>query len=103
MQVIHGIAVDSYGRCAHYHSENDVVANKCATCTTWWACYQCHDQVSDHSFGRMPLSETAVLCGICHTVMDYYTYSARSSCPGCRHSFNSGCALHAHVYFQLDR
>ena len=30
--MIHGIDVDSQGRCAHWHSERDVVANMCGAC-----------------------------------------------------------------------
>lgn len=74
MTNIVGVAVDAYGRCAHYHSDRDIIANKCATCRRYWACYQCHDALADHPFGRMPLTEPAVLCGACGTAMTYWQY-----------------------------
>ena len=81
MTNIVGVAVDAYGRCAHYHSDRDIIANKCATCRRYWACYQCHDALADHPFGRMPLTEPAVLCGACGTVMTYCQYQAVDNLP----------------------
>ena len=49
---IHG-AIDAEGRCKHWHSPLDVVANKCATCGKFFACALCHAELTDHEFGPM--------------------------------------------------
>ena len=49
---IHG-AIDAEGRCRHWHSPLDVVANKCATCGEYFACALCHAELTDHEFGPM--------------------------------------------------
>lgn len=123
---IGGTDVDEQGRCAHYRSVRDVVANKCRTCGTFWACYLCHAQAQSeelhpHEFSPMPRDEPAVLCGACGHLMDYAGYSgataaagvtavagataaaansgAAPSCPQCGHPFNPGCAAHTDIYF----
>ncbi|WP_293768093.1 CHY zinc finger protein [uncultured Corynebacterium sp.] len=94
--MIHG-AIDGEGRCAHWHSELDVVANRCATCGEWFACSLCHP--ADHAFGPMPLDQPAAMCGACGHTMTYAEYGR--ACPQCGHAFNPGCALHAEIYFQV--
>src|SRR5690625_2800772 len=59
MPTIYGDTLDAAGRCTHYHSEKDVIANKCATCDKYWACYECHAAATDHSFGAMDLKSLA--------------------------------------------
>lgn len=99
---IRGVDVDGQGRCAHYRSERDVVANRCATCDAYWACHACHAALADHPFGRMAVAAAAsVLCGACGHRMGYPTYSAAESCPGCGHPFNPGCEVHAPLYFEV--
>ena len=41
-------AIDAEGRCKHWHSPLDVVANKCATCGEYFACALCHAELTDH-------------------------------------------------------
>lgn len=94
--MIRGELVDVQGRCTHYHSLLDVVANKCRTCGTYWACHLCHE-ASGHEFGPMPANELAVMCGVCGHEMTRADYG--SSCPRCDAMFNPGCALHAGIYF----
>ena len=94
-------AIDGQGRCKHWHSPVDVVANKCATCEEFSACSRCHAELTDHEFGPMPVDAPAVLCGACGVVMDYYTYSTAPQCPRCGHMFNPGCSAHAGIYFAL--
>lgn len=101
-KTIQGIGVDACGRCVHYHSDVDVVGNKCAECGMFWACFTCHELMADHPFGRMPLDQPAVLCGVCGLVMDYGQYSAVSQCPRCQHAFNPGCSMHRHLYFLVE-
>lgn len=92
-------AIDAQGRCKHWHSLVDVVANKCATCGDWFACSMCHAELTDHEFGPMPREELAVKCGACGTEMDYASYTREYRCVRCGHAFNTGCALHADEYF----
>lgn len=108
MVQIHGTAVDPQGRCAHYRSPRDVIANKCATCGKWWACFQCHREHAGHPFGRMLIDAAggvpapqAAACGACGHTMAYAEYSIAGECAGCGHPFNPGCAMHAPLYFQV--
>ncbi|MGD7003392.1 CHY zinc finger protein [Corynebacterium halotolerans] len=100
---IRGTAVDGQGRCAHYHSEWDIIANRCATCDTWWACFRCHRDHADHPFGRVVADSgvTGARCGACGHEMNYAEYSAATRCLKCGHPFNPGCAAHAPLYFEL--
>lgn len=124
--LIRGLQVDAQGRCAHYHSDWDVVANRCAECGQWWACYRCHEETdsdgdtcsqkegavsqkegtmrTQHSFAPMPVTALAVLCGVCGYEMCYEEYSSLDpvACPSCAHSFNPGCSAHASLYFALE-
>ncbi|WP_197088464.1 CHY zinc finger protein [Corynebacterium occultum] len=100
--VVRGRGLDEQGRCAHYQSELDVIANRCATCGQWWACFQCHREQADHPFGRMPLDVPAARCGSCGWEMDYDEYSRIEKCGGCGHPFNPGCSAHAPLYFKLQ-
>ncbi len=91
-------AIDADGRCAHWHSALDVVANKCATCGKWFACAWCHP--ADHAFGQMHLDEPAVMCGVCGHQMTFHEYG--TECPSCGAPFNPGCKLHPELYFQVS-
>lgn len=95
--MIHGIDVDSQGRCAHWHSERDVVANTCGACGKLWACSLCHDECENHSFAPVDRRERSVMCGACGHMMTHAEYGA--SCPACGHPFNPGCKTHEDVYF----
>ena len=97
MTQIHG-AIDAKGRCRHWHTLVDVIANKCHTCGGWFACSLCHAELTDHDFGPMPKDELCVMCGACGRTMTYAEHSAYK-CPACGHAFNPGCALHAGTYF----
>ncbi len=97
---IHGVAVDSQGRCGHYHSPRDVVANKCDTCGSFWACHKCHEELAGHPFGRMDSHHKAVLCGNCGKLMNRVEYESSFACPQCEHEFNPGCKTHRDLYFQ---
>lgn len=90
--------IDAEGRCRHWHTLVDVIANKCHTCGGWFACSLCHAELTDHDFGPMPKDELCVMCGACGQTMTYAEYSAYK-CPACGHAFNPGCALHAGTYF----
>lgn len=69
-------AIDGQGRCRHWHTLVDVVANKCHTCGGWFACSLCYTELTDHEFGAMPKAELCVMCGVCGRKMTYAEYSA---------------------------
>ena len=74
-------ASDAEGRCRHWHTLVDVVANKCATCGGWFACSLCHAELTDHDFGPMPKEELCVMCGVCGRQMTYAEYAGDGSGP----------------------
>ncbi|RNE48274.1 CHY zinc finger protein [Corynebacterium alimapuense] len=101
--LINGLEVDGQGRCIHYRSEFDVVANKCQSCGLYWACHACHEELAGHPFGRMDVrAADSVLCGECGYLMGFEAYSQISSCPSCSHPFNPGCSIHKSVYFKVN-
>ncbi|WP_271497522.1 CHY zinc finger protein [Enterococcus sp. 5H] len=103
MKKIFGVLVDDEGRCTHYHSEVDIVANKCYECQQYFACYQCHDELVDHQFKAWPISEEfeekIILCGFCKTELSYEDYQKNNRCLKCNHLFNENCSIHRHIYF----
>ncbi len=111
MKIIHGVEVDGINidgetRCAHYHSEFDVIAIKFACCNRYFPCHLCHEALADHSIIRRPekrFEEFCVLCGRCGRLLTATEYlNSSSSCPNCTGAFNPGCALHRHLYFEGD-
>jgi uncharacterized CHY-type Zn-finger protein len=100
---IHGVNLDGQTRCAHYHSEVDIIAIKLRCCSEYYACKECHDALADHrlvpwlpeSFGTR-----AVMCGACGTELTIEAYLASGSrCPACDAAFNPACSRHHHFYF----
>jgi uncharacterized CHY-type Zn-finger protein len=102
---VHGVDVDPETRCAHYHSENDVIALKFKCCGSWFPCHLCHDQIADHPatvWTQPEFDELVVLCGACGNRMSARDYlNCASACPSCGRPFNPGCAEHAHYYFGI--
>ena len=99
MPEIFGLQVDKSGRCQHWHGENDVVANQCASCQQYFACYLCHNVIKDHEFMPNPWHKLSVMCGNCRSQMTGNVYRHLSACSTCQQPFNPGCHLHAHLYF----
>lgn len=100
MVKLYGATIDHEGRCVHYSSPVDVVANKCYSCKKYYACFQCHDEQEDHLFFAWPVSnEKIVLCGSCRTELSAMDYKTNTKCVNCGHLFNPNCALHSHIYF----
>ncbi|GGC77187.1 CHY zinc finger protein [Enterococcus wangshanyuanii] len=103
MKVISGLSVDEQGRCIHYASEYDVVANQCYECRTYYACYRCHDELETHVFKAWPVSKDpqvkVILCGVCSNEMNHYQYKKNGTCPHCNQRFNSKCINHEEIYF----
>ncbi len=97
-----GIALDENSRCQHYHSEQDIIALKCASCQSYYACYKCHDAMENHNFKATSSDETyPVICGVCQTHLIFTGYKS-GSCPHCRSAFNPNCQLHDHIYFSKE-
>nr|WP_125551224.1 CHY zinc finger protein [Loigolactobacillus jiayinensis] len=102
--LIYGLALDAAGRCQHYHTDNDIVANKCAQCQQYFACYHCHDALRDHHFVPLPTTTTGkvVCCGNCQHELTWRQYQT-GACPFCQHAFNPRCALHHAIYFTASK
>ncbi|MCU1408011.1 MAG: hypothetical protein JWM23_91 [Microbacteriaceae bacterium] len=101
---IHGNTIDDQARCVHYGGATDVIAIKFVCCGRYYPCYQCHAETEAHPAEQWPenrWSEKAVLCGVCGHQLTVTEYRAAGSCPACGAGFNPGCALHAHLYFQV--
>ena len=96
---IFGKLVDDQGRCEHYHTKLDVIANRCGVCNKLYACYKCHDELEDHPFSPVKQSEPeSVMCGVCGTLYSYEEYSNITACKNCGAQFNPRCALHKSCY-----
>ena len=96
---IFGKLTDSQGRCSHYHSPLDIIANRCGKCKKLYACYKCHDEAEDHSFEAVNTDEkNSVMCGVCGKYFSYKEYSSLCACPVCASSFNPRCSLHKSIY-----
>ena len=103
-QQVSGNVIDGYTRCAHYHTELDIIAIKFYCCDTYFPCYQCHEESGCgrcQVWPREKFDEEAVLCGACGhelTVNEYL--ECNSKCPSCNAGFNPGCRLHRDIYFE---
>ena len=102
-----GIDLDAKTRCAHYHSNLDIIAIKMKCCDTYYACKDCHDALADHASNVWPRDEwdrAAVLCGACGSELSVNAYlSCANQCPSCKALFNPGCRNHYHFYFETVR
>lgn len=100
---IYGSVVDEQGRCVHYDSAVDVVANKCFLCKKYYACFHCHDELETHKFMPWPLatdsSEKIVMCGVCQFEMTVNEYKKQGKCSNCGQLFNPNCSKHSAIYF----
>ncbi|WP_077328146.1 CHY zinc finger protein [Virgibacillus siamensis] len=97
-------AIDDETRCSHYHAENDRIAIKFYCCNTYYSCYKCHEQYGCGDTKLWPkakFNQEAILCGNCKQELTINEYlHGGYSCPHCHVSFNPGCALHYHLYFE---
>ncbi|MRG60337.1 hypothetical protein GE115_10730 [Agromyces sp. CFH 90414] len=99
-----GPTVDDQTRCVHYRTELDIVAIRFACCGEYYPCHRCHAAEAGHPAAQWPLDrrgERAVLCGACGTELTIDEYLATEVCTACSAPFNPGCALHAHLYFEV--
>lgn len=101
---VRGVDVDPDTRCAHYHSDRDVVAFRFACCETYFPCFRCHAETADHDVVPWPrdrFDEPSVLCGACGTTLTVPEYlEADYQCPSCDASFNPGCRDHLDLYVE---
>ena len=94
-----GNLTDDEGRCLHYHTKLDIIANKCSICCKFYACYKCHDEFENHPFGRHAVTdEETVMCGKCGYKFSYAEYEKTDRCPACLSEFNPGCRDHKGCY-----
>ncbi len=102
---VHGVGVNAFTQCAHYHSERDIIAIKHKCCGTFYACIQCHNELVSHAPVVWPKTEheaKAILCGNCQHVLSIHEYLAcGNTCPTCQAAFNPGCANHYPLYFEM--
>ena len=102
--IVIGAEVDAQTRCAHYHSELDIIAIKFKCCEQYFPCYECHAECVRHPAAVWSVNEfdtPAILCGGCGfqlTVNEYL--KCDSVCPRCQSKFNPNCARHYHLYFE---
>ncbi|SFF86675.1 Uncharacterized protein, contains Zn-finger domain of CHY type [Halobacillus alkaliphilus] len=100
---VKGTGVDEHTRCAHYHSNVDIVAVKFYCCQEYYGCYYCHKEKANHSERKWPKEqweEKAILCGNCWTEFSIQTYMKVTQCPACAHPFNEKCSYHYPLYFE---
>lgn len=102
--LVRGLDLDSQTRCAHWHSERDIIAIRMRCCGTYFACRECHDALADHPVQVWPKTEwdqPGVLCGACGLELSVREYlDGDSRCPDCGSAFNPGCKTHHHLYFE---
>ncbi|CAD6633753.1 HN1_G0003950.mRNA.1.CDS.1 [Saccharomyces cerevisiae] len=104
---IYGKTVDDQSRCVHWHLPKDVIAIRFKCCDKYYACFECHQELSSHPLEKYDLLDNAnkhlIICGVCRhemTFAEYHDYNSNLICPNCRSPFNPGCKLHYHLYFQ---
>jgi uncharacterized CHY-type Zn-finger protein len=102
---VRGVDLDGETRCAHYHSDLDIVALQLSCCAPYYACRECHDALAGHvgrPWPRAQRAQPAILCGACGATMSIEAYLACADrCPACAARFNPGCRTHHHLYFEL--
>ena len=101
---IKGKTVDNQTRCEHYHSELDIIAIKFICCDTYYPCFSCHSEATEHiaqTWNKAEWNTLAVFCGACQSEMTINQYlNCQSSCPFCQAAFNPKCSNHYHLYFE---
>ena len=51
---VKGVDLDRQTRCKHWNSTRDIIAIKFACCQTYYACYDCHQELAGHPAARWP-------------------------------------------------
>lgn len=103
---VNGLSVDKNYRCLHYNSAVDIIAIKLKCCMSYYACYFCHEALTDHTtqiWRTEEFDNLAILCGCCQREFMIGQYlSGENKCPYCKTSLNPNCKYHHHLYFEVD-
>jgi len=103
---LRGVAVGPETRCAHYDGGRDVVAIRFPCCHTFYPCFACHAETTDHAAKRWPADRfhtPAILCGTCQAVLTIQDYlNADHRCLSCGAVFNPNCTRHYDRYFEVQ-
>jgi uncharacterized CHY-type Zn-finger protein len=103
MIAVKGKMIDDETRCEHYHSEKDIIAIKFKCCDTYYPCFECHQETTNHqaqTWKKDEFETKAILCGNCKMELTIETYlQCNHQCPNCKAAFNSKCSNHYHLYF----
>lgn len=100
-----GKSLDAEGRCEHYHTSSDVVCIQFKCCDEYYACYQCHQELTTHQpvrYEKAEFDEQAILCGVCKNTCSIQTYLQVNTCPHCDSQWNPNCENHYALYFHLE-
>jgi uncharacterized CHY-type Zn-finger protein len=100
--VVLGRTVDDQTRCIHYSGPTDVIAIKFKCCGSYYPCFECHRECTDHPARQWPADEwdeVAIMCGVCRVEQSIRSYLGVQSCENCGADFNERCRLHRHLYF----
>ncbi|MDX8289796.1 CHY zinc finger protein [Metabacillus indicus] len=101
---IKGVGFDRNTRCSHYSTEKDIIAIKFKCCGTYYACFECHRELSGHAhevWNKEEFDAKAIFCGNCRSELTIKEYMESGyECPSCKSDFNPGCRNHYHLYFE---
>ncbi len=102
---VFGVGLNKYTGCIHHHSTVDIVAIKFRCCNLYYACYLCHQAISQHvseKWQRKDFKCASILCGRCGWELTIEEYmDCESCCTQCGALFNRGCQNHWHLYFEV--
>lgn len=103
--IIKGKTIDEQTRCVHYNSDLDIITIKFKCCQTYYPCYYCHQEDTNHPasvWSKSEFNSKAILCGNCKTELTITEYfNSNNCCPKCKEAFNPRCANHHHFYFEV--
>jgi uncharacterized CHY-type Zn-finger protein len=104
--MVKGKVIDDQTRCSHYYTELDIIAIKFKCCDTYFPCYSCHSEETDHKAVTWEINERdekAILCGVCGHELSITEYmESNNTCPRCQSSFNPNCKKHYDLYFTMN-
>ena len=103
--IILGNVIDEQGRCTHYSKKQDTVSIKFKCCGTYYPCYKCHEENSNHKiqlWKQEDFDEKAIFCGVYKTELTINEYLNSKTCKHCHTLFNPNCSKQFHIYFETD-
>ena len=102
--IVKGRQTDDETRCVHYNSALDIIAIKFKCCNTYYPCYYCHEESTDHKadvWNKEEFETPVILCGKCKRELTFNQYkNCHYKCPHCNAAFNPKCSNHDHLYFE---